>query len=77
MPACLLKGFKGQWTQSFWIIVVCVVKVVLYVQVGYLTSFPKPRVAQKILSVINSKMALNLFAPVHVQHFCVCAEGFW
>lgn len=27
----------------------------------------------EILSVINSKMALNLFALVHAQHTCVCA----
>lgn len=31
----------------------------------------------EILCVINSKMALNLFALVHVQHTCVCTEGFW
>lgn len=31
----------------------------------------------EILSVINSKMALNIFALVHVHNVCVCTEVFF
>lgn len=68
----LFRGFSKSGDRlSFWIIVVRVINVVSYVQVGYLSSVPKPHVAQRILSVIISKMAFNICAPVLVQDACV------
>lgn len=67
---CLKVVSKG-----FWISVVRVVNVVSYVLLDIYLLF-RTACGTESLSVINSKMALNLFAPVHSQCVWACTEGF-